>query len=173
MTKSTPPTTPRLVQAYRNMLTHAAGIVARAKHRGVGSVVSDAVEEAKEQMATLQEVTREEATEIGDYLLRDVHDAAEFMAEHGHELKDWLRLDIALIEDKLIELFSTMTDQTRLELEKLAMRAAKFGEWHSGEIVTAGTLYCKSCGEGLRFEHIAHIPSCPKCKGTTFKRRLE
>lgn len=173
MTKTATPPTQRLIQAYRDMLDRAAAMVARAKHRGVGSVVFDAVEQTKEQMSTLQELTREEATQIGDYLLRDIHDAAEFMAEHGHELKDWLRLDTALVEDKLVQLIAVMTDQTRLELDKLAVRAAKFGAWHAGEIVGAGTLYCKACGEILQFHRISHIPPCPKCHGTVFGRRIE
>lgn len=163
----------RLVDAYRNILTHAAETVASIKHRGAGSVVSDAVEQAKERASALGELSREEAAAVGDYLLRDVHDAAEFIAEHDHELKDWLQLDAALVEDKLLSMFAVMADQTALELDKLRARAAKFGEWRAGEVTGAGTLYCTSCGESIHLHHIAHIPPCPKCRGTQFKRRLD
>ncbi|MDH4134441.1 MAG: zinc ribbon-containing protein [Gammaproteobacteria bacterium] len=44
--------------------------------------------------------------------------------------------------------------------------------YHTGEIAAGGELECTSCGEHLRLETPAHLPLCPKCHNTGFRRVL-
>lgn len=128
--------------------------------------VQYALDTAKEKLSALEELTVEETEKLADYLKRDLVDAAEF----GGELKDWLQFETALIEDRLLDAFSTMVDHTREELDRIRAEAIRFGEWHTGEITSIGTLQCKQCGELLHFHKSGHIPPCPKCQGTSYKR---
>ena len=128
------------------------------------------IEHALERLSEWGELTREEVDKIGDYLKRDVEDAANFMEINGKELKDWLRYDFYMIEGTLGETFSKMVDETRDALSNLEGEATRLGEWHTGEIVGLGTFECKSCGEVIHFHKPGHMPPCPKCHASKYRR---
>ncbi len=80
--------------------------------------LQNALERAKHQAVHLGEVSAEEAYEIGEYIKRDINDAAEYMMESSSEFYDWLLLDIEAIERKVIKLFLSVAEHTRVELEQ-------------------------------------------------------
>ncbi len=129
------------------------------------------IDAAREKAVEVGEITREEANRIGDYVRRDIEDAASFLGgERTREFVDWLRFDISRIEDGLLELFTSVADRTKLELLQLQERARHADEYRSGEITSIGTLYCASCGQPLHFHRTSHIPPCPSCHGARFTR---
>lgn len=158
-----------LADAYYRMLGRLKTALEEAEHK-TAPVVERAIERAQETATKLGELSREEAERVGGYLKRDLEDAARFLAETGSELGEWLKFDLNLVEKGLADLFRTSVDYARVELGQLAQRADALGEWHSGEVTGIGTLQCKSCGEKLHFHRIGHIPPCPKCHGTVFRR---
>jgi hypothetical protein len=133
--------------------------------------VAHVLAEAKEKAVELGELTREEADQIADYLDRDLKAAGAWMADTGEEFRDWLGMESALIGDHLLGMFIRAADQTSIELQKLRERAAG-AEYKTGEITGIGTLVCSGCGEQLHFQKAGHIPPCPKCNGTSFRRRI-
>lgn len=158
-------TTDRLVDAYNRMterVQHSLG--------GAGHTLQQRIDAARDKAVQLGELTREEAEKIGDYLKRDVEDAAEYLAGPSQEFADWLRFDIELIEERLLEMFLSVADQTKVELLELEREARRADAWRSGEIVGIGTLQCLDCGELLPFHATGAIPACPHCQGTTFRR---
>ncbi len=155
----------KLTEAYNLMLERSREAM-KTTQTGVRKAVDTAMESATE----LGELTREEAELVSIYVMRDLEDAASFINASGQELRDWLRFDLEVVENAVVDIFAQMVDHTRLELEKLEQRANAIGEWHTGEVVGIGTLSCKSCGELLHFHQTGHIPPCPKCHGTTFNR---
>lgn len=155
----------KLIEAYNRMLERT-----RTGMNEAGKGMQHALDAAMEKASELGELSREEAEKIGEYVKRDLHDAAEFVSESGNELRDWLSFDLEVVENAVLDLFSEMVDHTRDELHKLELRANALGEWHTGEITAIGTLQCKSCGEKLHFHHTGHIPPCPKCHGTAYRR---
>ncbi len=158
-----------LVPAYHKMMTR----VEETQKSSTTKTLQQHIEAAKEKAVVLEELTREEAEHIGEYLRRDLQDAAEFIVSTEQALADWIRFDLELIEDRLLSMFSLMVDQTRLELENIAERARQATEWNSGEITGLGTLKCENCGHVLRFHQPDYIPTCPNCAGTLFKRDVE
>ena len=159
----------KLVHAYNTMMERVESTIARADKEGMPAL-EKTIDKAAETAHELGELTKEESEKIGVYLKRDLQDAAGYLSETGEQLKEWLSFDRELVENRLMELFSTMVDHTKLELDKLATRADQIGEWHTGEITSVGTLRCKACGELLHFHATGHIPPCPKCKKTAFTR---
>lgn len=155
----------KLTVAYNLILERARNIMSEA-----GKSATHAIDAAMEKATELEELTREEAEIVSDYVRRDLQDAAEFISDSGSELRDWLRFDLDVVEQSLADMFAQMVDHTRMELDKLEQRANAIGEWHTGEIVGIGTLECKSCGEQIHFHQTGHIPPCPKCRGTTYRR---
>ncbi|GAB4289218.1 MAG: hypothetical protein Kow0096_01980 [Thiohalomonadaceae bacterium] len=158
-----------LTDAYYRMLGRLKTAVEDAGHKAA-PVLERAIERAQETATELGELSREEAERVGGYLRRDLEDAARFLADTGSELGEWLRFDLQLVEKGLADLFRDSVDYTRVELGQLAERADAVGEWHSGEVTGIGTLQCKACGEQLHFHRIGHIPPCPKCHGTVYRR---
>ena len=128
------------------------------------------IDHALERLSEWGELTREEVEKIGDYLKRDVEDAANFMDTNSKELKDWLSYDFYMIEGTLGETFSKMVDETRKTLNDFEQEASRIGEWHTGEVVGLGTFECKKCGEVIHFHKPGHMPPCPKCHASKYRR---
>ena len=160
------------IHAYNRMLERAREFLDQAGE-GLKPKLQEAVEAAIEKTSELGELTREEAEKIGEYLKRDLESAAGYLAsDEAKELKDWLRMDLDLIEARILDALSLLVDPTEVELAMWAEQA-RLAEWHTGEITGPGTLVCVNCGEELHFHKTGHIPPCPKCKGTVFRRKLD
>jgi len=160
----------KLVHAYQHLL-HSSREFLDVTKKEAKPALLDAIDKGKESVAELTELTSEEIDKVSDYVVRDIHDAAEYIAVGERELGDWLRIDALLIEDKFLEAFSHMVDHTKVALDEIAENAKRATEWHTGEITGAGTLSCVKCGELLHFHNAGHIPPCPKCHATVFERQ--
>ncbi len=159
----------KLTDAYNTMLGRVKDGLKDVEERALPPI-KELLSKASETASELGELTREEAEKVSDYLKRDLNEAGEFLSENGRQLKEWLKFDLEFAEVKLAELFASVADRTRVELDALADRARQVGIWHTGEITGIGILICNECGEKLHFEKTGRIPPCPKCHGTTFKK---
>ena len=163
-------TNEKLVHAYNNMMDRVKHAIEEAGEE-TGPKVSELVGKAEKKAVELGELSGEEAIKIGEYLKRDLDAAADYLAsEETQELIDWLKFDIELIEDRIFEAFLSVADQTKVELMALEERAAHTDEYHTGEITGPGTLVCTACDEHIHFHQTGHIPPCPKCHATVYKR---
>ncbi len=129
------------------------------------------IDGAKGKAVALGEITQQEAERIGNFLRRDLEDAAAFMhSEKTKEFVDWLRFDIERVEGRILELFQSVADKTKLEFIRLQERARHASDYNTGEITGIGTLRCGNCGQTMHFHRTTRIPPCPKCHGTSFSR---
>ncbi len=170
----------RLVEAYDRMME-------RVKHRleeleqaekAAFPRLHASIEHAAEKAVELGELTREEARLIGGYLKRDLEDAGEYLTTTGRDLRAWLRFDLELLEDRMLDFFQRGVDQSRLDLREFAqsvegVEEMEIVEYRSGEVTGPGTLQCANCGERLVFHGPAVIGPCPACGATTFLRVSE
>ncbi len=159
----------RMVSAYENMLERVDDILKKAEKSAIPTL-KKSVEQAREKAVELNELTREEAEKIAVYVERDMKDVAHFLVDTGKEFREWLRFDLQLIEGRLLEMFASVADRTRLELGQLADQAREAAFYHTGEITGPGTLGCTQCGKELHFHKTGHIPPCSKCRATEFRR---
>lgn len=159
----------RLVKGYERMIEHVREFLDDVE-KTAAPTVKDAIESAKRFSIDLGHLTREEADRIGEFIRRDLHDAADYLADSGKEFRDWLNLDLQLIERQVLDVFASVADKTRLELEGLAQRARTASQYHTGEVIAPGTLECVACNQVIHMHQTAQIPPCPKCHATTFRR---
>lgn len=152
----------QMLHRLREMLDHP-DVLTRPR-------LDDALETAKQEAVEQNELDREEADRIGDYLRRDLEDAARYGAEQGEDLAGWLHMDLQLIEDWLWDQFSSVADKTRLELMELQRTLNEPEHYRAGEVAGPGALTCTRCGEQLRFERVGVITACPNCQNTEFVR---
>jgi len=158
----------RLVKAYNQMMASIREAFEDADTSDIS--LQKALNAAKEQAAHLGEVTIEEAHEISEYIKRDINDAAEYMMETSAEFSDWLMLDIEVIERKVVDMFLSVADKTRVELEQFKGQSQELSLYYSGEITGPGTLVCTECGKLVAFVTTSQIEPCAKCGNNTFKR---
>jgi len=154
----------KLSQAYEVLLE---GAVEKAQQGG--SVIQHLLDEIREDVTALSELSLDEIALLKAYVKRDLVDAATYIDATGKELKDWLGFDLTLIENDLLSKFSQATDKTTLELLQIQQQAA-LAPYNTGELTGIGTLVCGQCGTKLHFHKPGHIPPCAKCHDTHFHR---
>jgi polyhydroxyalkanoate synthesis regulator phasin len=160
-----------LTHAYEKMMERVGTLLEQAENDALPAL-RQTIAHAKDKAVELGELSREEAEKIGEYLIRDVQDAARYLADNEGDLGDWLQFDLQLIEQRLWDLFSRAADRTRLELQQLEADALALGEYHTGEVTGPGTLICSECSKTVHFHAPGRIPPCPKCHGTVFRRAI-
>jgi predicted RNA-binding Zn-ribbon protein involved in translation (DUF1610 family) len=160
----------RMVAAYEAMLERVHEAADTTEKKTV-PWLREALSNARDKAVELEELTREEAERISRYVERDLHDAASYIAETGEEFRDWLSFDWRVMQDRMLDMFAGMADQTSTALKDFAEQAREASLYHTGEITSPGVLECTECGEQLHFDKTGRIPPCPKCNATTFKRR--
>jgi len=159
----------KLVEAYERMLKRTHETIEQAE-KGTVPAFRELLHKARDNMIELGEVTREEANKVAEYVERDIRDAAAYIAETGEDLKKWWRFDLDQIEQRLLDTFSQVADQTSVQLRSWAEQARQAGLYHTGEVSGPGTLVCSACGAEINMHKTGRIPPCSKCHGTSFNR---
>jgi len=168
-----------LIAAYNQMMADMRQAFAQSDPDHMS--LQKALNLAKHQAVDIGEVTAEEAYEIGEYIKRDINDAAEFMMESSAEFYDWLMLDIEMIERKVMELFLTVAEHTRIELEQFKQVKTRPDQnlveqvpvYRSGEITAPGNLICEHCGKPNPLYSSDEIRDCTQCGHDRFIRRRQ
>ncbi|ANB02402.1 zinc ribbon-containing protein [Ectothiorhodospira sp. BSL-9] len=167
--KSEHPVKDTLAHAYDTMLERVKHAVETAEERAAPSL-EQAIQHARKRAVDLGEITREEAHEVADYIRRDLHDMGDYLTESSRDYQAWFRMDLQLIEARLLDLLGSIADRTRVELAELEAQARVVGVWHTGEVAGPGVLRCDKCGKELHFTESGRIPPCPQCRATEFHR---
>jgi len=164
-----PDTLDRMVQAYDEMLKHTHAALEHAGKEAVPGL-RDLLEKTRDHMVELGELTREEAIKVAQYVERDIQDAAEFITQTGADLRQWWRFDLDQIEERMLEMFSSVADQTSLQLRNWSEQSRQVVGYYSGEITGPGTFNCVVCGTEMHMHKTGRIPPCPKCQARMFRR---
>ena len=163
-----------LISAYNQMMQEMRDAFEQADSSDMS--LQKALDMAKHQAVELGVITADEAHEISEYIKRDINDAAEYMMDSSAEFYDWLMLDIEIIERKVIDLFLSVADHTRVELEQFKQTVPEEKQipiYKSGEITGPGTLICESCGKIKPFLSSDEITDCLQCGHNRFIRRQQ
>ncbi|AHE99210.1 zinc ribbon-containing protein [Thioalkalivibrio paradoxus] len=160
----------RLEQAYGRMLQKVSEDLEALSDRS-SVALNDLLEHARKEVVDAEHLTADEADKVTEFVRRDLHDLGAFLDSGTQDWRDWLRIDLALIEASLLNALNTVADRTKVELAQLATRAYRVGEWHTGEVTGPGELTCLSCGGTVHLSRVGKIPPCPHCRHTRFHRR--
>jgi len=159
----------KLIKAFDHMVEEVNQSIHRAEEAlkpGVEEMVNNAEKLARD----LYTLTQEESASLAKTLKQDMHKANEAMNQQGKELKDWLSFDLAIVEDKFIDLIAQAADKTWLDFRAFESETQQASSYHTGEICSAGTLACSHCGKHLHFKKTSHIPPCAGCHHSEFHR---
>ena len=159
-------------RAYDDMMMRVKTAFEEAEESTL-PVLRKYIHKATDTAVDLEELTKDEAEKVSMYLPRDIEDAGKHLAETGHELGDWLRFDVDLVEDRLLDILYRVADHTKLEIQQFEHDIEEGPAWNTGEITGPGTLVCETCGALMRFHATGEIPDCPDCGHTVFHRQTK
>jgi len=133
-------------------------------------VIESELEEAIEIEATAEEMARDELDLLGAYLRRDIQSLRDYIASTGKGLKEWLRFDTGLLENRLAELLLMVADETTVQQAELRQQAQTDPCFTAGESVLGGTFSCIDCGDVYVYHQPTQLKPCIECGGEVFHR---
>ena len=101
----------RLLRAYNQMIRDMESILMQTEQGYLSLQV--ALETARGRALQSGQISREEADEIARCIKNDVNDVADMMMESGEECYEWLSLDIAMIEHRVLSYYLATARLTR------------------------------------------------------------
>ena len=164
-----PPSKPD-AEAYNRVLTRVEKGLDTLEER-TWSAVQKVIKEAVEFELDLSEFTKEEVSLLNAYVARDLKSLYHYMQETGQGVKEWLKMDVELIEDRILDRLFAIADKTRVEQVVLEQKLAHHpGDYIAGEVATAGMLQCVNCGAMVCLVDTAEIEPCHDCDALYFHR---
>ncbi|MCP5161546.1 MAG: zinc ribbon-containing protein [Hahellaceae bacterium] len=157
-------------KVYNRMLERAEKTIAQLEVKSWEAIKAE-IDEAIEFEHDLAELTREEVDLLGAYIKRDLQQFSEYVAETGQGIREWFRMDIALVEERVREALLSIADKTQVGLLELDQKIHHDpGLYMTGEIACAGMLQCSECGYMMCLTETRHIDACHQCGSHYFKR---
>ncbi len=127
-----------------------------------------AVEKARRQMTEAGVFSSERSQAFKEYILKDLERMAVFSRELGDEAK--VKLDPTRLGAGALASLSSLLHLAGDTFRDLAAKTDKNLACRTGELTSAGSLTCDECGKTIRLKQSGHIPPCPNCQGTRFKK---
>ena len=157
----------RSVSAYHELLHAAREIIEESPVR---LTLAEWLDKARHTVADVKDFSQLEFEKTRYYVQRDLQDMLQHARQSERELGDWLRIDLSLVEGRLLDLFTSVADPTRVELEELIADGFHSADYLSDEVTGPGRLQCVTCDELVLFDAPSVIPACKKCQGRVFRR---
>jgi len=124
-----------------------------------------AMEKAREQLTAAGAFSEEQGKNLKVFLERDFSQIAQTMRDEAKE-----KLNPSRVGAGALASLSTLLNAAGNVLSSVASRTQKALSCRSGEITSAGTLTCASCGHELHFKKTGRVPPCPTCHATEFRK---
>ncbi len=113
------------VETYNQMLDLIRDRLENAEAHAIPSILK-LMQQAKDEAIHIGEIGIEDAEQISRYLKCDIYEATEYLMEYSRDFSSWFLLDIEIIEQKILELFLSVADKTRIELEQFSRPSTKY-----------------------------------------------
>lgn len=160
----------RVYDRVLGRLRHALGKVERV----TAHTIKEEIDKAVQLEADIEKLTEDEVSLLGAYVKRDIEHLKQYLLETERGLADWLKFDALLVETKLLEVLTSIADQTVTDWQDLQHRLQHDQNTYlRGEVTCAGTLICLQCDTPLRLKQTTTIPACSNCGGEHFCRATE
>ncbi|MBU1237989.1 MAG: zinc ribbon-containing protein [Gammaproteobacteria bacterium] len=127
-----------------------------------------AMEMAREQYSAAGKFSAEQGEAFKKYFRRDLEQAEQEMHTLGHEARE--RLNPSRLGAGALSSVARLLESAGTALLSLSQKAENALHFKTGEITTAGTLTCTKCGQTVQLKQTAHIPPCPRCNATEFRK---
>lgn len=151
-----------------DLLAHKfSEIYSAGKERGRESM-AEALEKARAHLTSLGELSAEQGEELKQYLARDLDQTMVDFEQLGDQAKDWFnpsRLGAGALSS-----LASVLQSGESTLHSLSSKAEESLTYKTGEVTSAGTLTCQTCHQKIHLKSTGHVPPCPKCSSTVFRK---
>lgn len=127
-----------------------------------------AMHKAREELVGLGELTVKQGDQLTEYLSRDLDQTIDDMYRLGDEARVYL--DPGRLGAGALASLVSIMEFTSEFLSSVARKSKNALTYRTGEITSAGTLTCRTCGQQMHLKKSGHVPPCPKCSGTVFDK---
>ncbi len=161
----------KALEAYDRMLERVQKGLRNLEQTSLDTL-NEEVRKAVEVEYELEEMTREEADLLGAYLQRDLEHLLHFVEETGEGLKEWLQMDLSMLEQQLSERLLSVADNTLVDTLELRQKLENqdSSRYISGEVATAGMFRCLNCGHMRCLTATSHLEPCEACESRYYER---
>jgi len=129
-----------------------------------------ALESVRQQLVAARLISAEQGEAIKAALARDWQQLAQSGRLLGEEAGN--RLNPSRLGAEALGSLASALHAAASALDDTASKLDAAMLCHSGETAGVGTLSCTGCGNELVFAKAGMVPVCPKCSGTTFRKRF-
>ncbi len=130
-----------------------------------GDWARTALEKARQQLTAAGAFSEEQGQKLKGFMERDFAQLAGSMRDEARD-----RLNPARLGAGAMASISSLLNAASSVLSDAAGRAEKGLLCRSGEVTSAGTLACISCGHEIHLKKTGRVPPCPTCHATEFKK---
>ena len=161
----------KALEAYDRMLERVQKGLRNLEQTSLDTL-NEEVRKAVEVEYELEEMTREEADLLGAYLQRDLEHLLHFVEETGEGVKEWLQMDLSMLEQQLSERLLSVADNTLVDTLELRQKLENqdSSRYISGEVATAGMFRCLNCGHMRCLTATSHLEPCEACESRYYER---
>lgn len=157
----------KLEDEYDKLASKFTELYLSGRERGRTAML-EALDKAQEQLLKLEVISAEYGEELKTFLARDLDQVISDAQRLGGEAREKFnpsRLGLGALAS-----LANALELTGNALHNLSDRTRKAVVYKTGEVTSAGTLTCQSCGAQMHLKNTGHIPPCPKCSHTQFSK---
>jgi hypothetical protein len=122
--------------------------------------------QAKAYLRAAEDLSVEEIRTLENFLLRDLKEVGDRLAEQVDDSLWWQNTKI-----ELWQLIGQMSDHNQLDWYEMQQDLAHQGIYKAGELVAIGKLVCSQCGQSHEVNYVERILPCIECGNETFTRK--
>ncbi|WP_096087708.1 zinc ribbon-containing protein [Agaribacterium haliotis] len=160
----------KLAELYEKLSDKTKEFYAESSEKSLAALET-ALEKARVGLEKAGELSRQEGQKLKLFVRRDLEQAAAKMKGLGAQTRDQVvEPAINKAEEGFFSLTHHLAHNASEAFARLADWADTSSVYHTGQVTSAGTLRCLSCGKEMQFKKTANIPPCPSCHKTDFER---
>lgn len=168
--KQSPPGQEEEVAAYEKLRLEVKKILNESIDAVSAEKISHAIEHAQGVLKQTGEHTQEQVNRLGRNLKKDLLSTFKATEPPLREFTQSVGGLFDLWRDRggviLTDLARAMGDWSH----QFSDRLDDMLRYRSGEMTHGGTFVCLNCGQTLEMKKSGHLPPCPKCHKTEFRR---
>ena len=132
------------------------------------AVRPQSMDAARQQFSAASEFSAQQGEVFKQYMRRDLDQTELDMRALSLEARE--RLHPARLGAGAMSSIAHMLQGAGSAMQSLSRKTENALQYNAGEITTAGTLTCVKCGQTVQLKRTSHIPPCPSCSGTQYRK---
>jgi len=132
--------------------------------------IGKAVDDAGRRLKESGEHTQETVNKMTGTLKKDLLSSYKTTGTQLEEFADSAGVLFDLFRDKSGEIISMVAKAMGEWSQQVGDKLDDMLVYHSGETTHGGTFVCTACGQTLTLKKPGHLPPCPKCHKSEFRR---